>query len=111
MTSERDGGVTPEAHGAGVLPGAAGGGGLLEDDLARADVPGGHKMSADPRRGHDAEWPAARPVAGPVLLLTLLTAVPGLLTASAPQPPGLLTLAALGGEAGGPLVITSDQPP
>ena len=60
---------------------------------------------------HDAEWPAARPMSGPVLPLTLLAAVSGLLAASAPQLPGQLALPALGGEAGGSLVVTGNQPP
>lgn len=103
--------MTPETHRGGVLPGAAGDGGLLQDHLAGPDVPGGHEVSAHPRGGHDPEWPAARPMSGPVLPLTLLAAVSGLLAASAPQLPGLLTFPALGGEAGGSLVVTGDQPP
>ena len=103
--------MTPETHGGGVLPGAAGDGGLLQDNLSGPDVPGGHKVSAHPRGGHDAKWPAARPMTDPGLSLTLLAAVPGLLTASAPQLPGQLAFPALGGEAGGSLVITGDQPP
>ena len=48
---------------------------------------------------------------GPVLPLTLLAAVAGLLATPAPQPPRELAPPAPGLEVGGHLIVTGDQPP